>query len=194
MNMRRTIVAGVAAITLAAGGVAAQAQINPFSAYYDNVARAAAKNDAEGVRRLVGGGDGNPNQTDDSSRTGLHYAAINGNLEIIAILVKANAKLNVPDGLGNTPLHLAADRGQTEAAKLLLEVGAEVDPQNKDGMTPLMIAGARGNLDLVRALLAKGASTSKTDYTGRDALSWAQDSHRQAVVQAIARAQSASGR
>ena len=194
MNMRGTFVAGLAAIALAAGGVAARAQINPFSAYYDNVARAAAKNDAETVRRLVGGGDGNPNQTDDSSRTALHYAAINGNLQIIAILVKANAKLDVTDALGNTPLHLATDRGQTEAAKLLLEVGAEVDPQNKDGMTPLMIAASRGNLELVRALLAKGASTAKTDYTGRDALSWAQDSHRPAVVQAIARAQRASGR
>lgn len=192
--MRRRIVIGILAAALALGPAAGRAQINPFSAYYDNVARAAAKNDAETVRRLVGGGDGNPNQTDDSGRTALHYAAINGNLQIIAILVKASAKLNVTDALGNTPLHLAADRGQTEAATLLLEVGAEVDPQNRDGMTPLMIAASRGNLELVRALLAKGASTAKTDYTGRDALGWAQDSHRPAVVQAIARAQRAGGR
>ncbi len=43
-------------------GSAARAQLNlnPFSAYYDNVARAAAQNDAEKVRHLVGGGDGNP--------------------------------------------------------------------------------------------------------------------------------------
>jgi len=195
MSTRRTAILGLAATALAIGGSAARAQLNfnPFSAYYQNVARAAAQNDAEAVRQLVGGGDGNPNQVDDQGYTGLHYAAMNGNLQIIAILIKANAKRNVEDRLGDTPLHLAADHNQTEAAKLLLDVGAEIDPQNKDGMTPLMIAASRGNLELVRALLAKGASVTKTDYTGRDALGWAQDGHRPAVVEAITRAQGGKG-
>ncbi|MGC2523437.1 MAG: ankyrin repeat domain-containing protein [Stellaceae bacterium] len=195
MKMRRTMILGLAAIAVAVGAAGAHAQLNlnPFAAYYDNVARAAAQNDAEAVRKLVGGGAGNPNQVDDQSRTAMHIAAINGNLQIIAILIKADAKLNPVDQLGDTPLHLAADRNQTEAAKLLLDSGAEVDPQNKDGMTPLMIAANRGNLELVRALLAKGANPGKTDYTGRDALGWAQDSHRPAVVEAITRAQAAKG-
>jgi uncharacterized protein len=192
MNTRRAAILGLAMISFVAGGSASRAGFNPFADYYSNVARAAAQNDAERVRQLVGG-DGNPNQTDDRSRTGMHYAAMNGNLEIIAILIKASARLNLEDSLGDTPLHLAADHNQIEAAKLLLDVGAEVDLQNKDGLTPLMIAANRGNLELVRALLAKGASPTKTDYTGRDALSWAQDSHRPAVVEAINRAESAKG-
>jgi len=163
MSMRRTAIAGLAALAFAFAGSTARADIALFSSYFNNVARAAAQNDAQAVRQLVGGGDGNPNQVDEQSRTGLHYAAINGNLQIIAILVKADAKLNVPDQLGNTPLHLAADQNQTAAAKLLLDVGAAVDPQNKDGLTPLMIAASHGNLELVRALLAKGASPTKTD-------------------------------
>jgi len=195
MSVRRPAILGLAAITLVMFGSAARGQLNfnPFSAYYDNVARAAAQNDAEAVRRIVGGGDGNPNQSDDQSRTAMHYAAMNGNLQIIAILVKAGAKLDPVDPLEDTPLHLAADQNQTEAAKLLLDAGAEVDPQNKEGMTPLMIAANRGNLELVRALLAKGASTAKTDYTGRDALGWAEESHRPAVVDAITRGQGAKG-
>ncbi len=194
MSTRRTALLGLAALTAVSGGAsAAQAAINLFGDYYQNVARAAAQNDAELVRQLVGSGEGNPDMIDENSRTGLHYAAMNGNLQILAILIKAKAKLNVEDKLGDTPLHLAAEQGQTEAAKLLLDVGAEVDPQNKDGMTPLMIAASRGNLELVRALLAKGASVTKTDYTGRDALGWAQDGHRPAVVQAIARAQGGKG-
>jgi ankyrin repeat protein len=192
---RHSLVVGLALVLAVLGASAARAQlnINPFSAYYDNVARAAAKNDAETVRQLVGGGSGNPNQVDDQSRTGMHYAAMNGNLQIMAILIKADAKLNPADTLGDTPLHLAAERNQTEAAKLLLDAGAEIDPQNKDGMTPLMIAASRGNLDLVRALLKKGADPAKTDYTGRDALGWAQEGHRAAVVEALARAQRAKG-
>lgn len=200
MSVRRTATAAWAVAGLVMFGsviygspARAQLNLNPFSAYYDNVARAAAQNDAEKVRHLVGGGDGNPNQTDDSSRTAMHYAALNGNLEIIAILIKAGAKLDPVDPLEDTPLHLATDQNQTEAAKLLLDAGAAVDPQNKDGLTPLMIAASRGNLELVRALLAKGASPGKSDYTGRDALSWAQDSHRPAVVDAIIRAQAAKG-
>jgi len=195
MRTRREAIAGLAGLALFVVGSAARAQlnINPFSAYYDNVSRAAAKNDAEAVRRLVGSGDGNPNQIDDASRTAMHYAAMNGNLQIIAILVKANAKLNLPDPLGDTPLHLAVEQDQLEAAKLLLEVGAEVDPQNKEGLTPLMIAASHGELEMVRELLAKGANPGKTDYTGRDALSWAQEGHRPAVVDAITRAEAAKG-
>lgn len=191
MSKRLAPIFALAAIAAVIGGPGSRADINLFGDYWENVARAAAQNDAAQVAQLVGGGSGNPNQTDEQSRTGLHYAAINGNLQIIAILVKANAKLDVRDKLGDTPLHLAADHNQTEAATLLLEVGAAVDPQNKDGMTPLMIAAGRGNLDLVRTLLAKGANVAKTDYTGRDAAGWAAESHRPAVVQAIKQAQSA---
>lgn len=195
MSMRRAAIFGLAAVALVVCGSASRAQLNlnPFSAYYDNVARAAAQNDAEKVRELVGGGSGNPNQVDDQARTAMHYAALNGNLQIIAILIKADAKLNPVDHLGDTPLHLAVEQDQTEAAKLLIDAGAEVDPQNKDGMTPLMVAASRGELDIVRALLAKGANPNKTDYTGRDALGWAQDGHRPAVVDAINRAIAAKG-
>ena len=193
MSTRRIAVIGLALIAVMLGASASFADINLFGDYYANVARAAAQNDADLVRQLVGSGEGNPNMVDEHSRTGLHYAAMNGNLQIIAILLKANAKLNVEDPLGDTALHLAADRNQTEAAKLLLDVGAKVDPQNKDGITPLMIAASRGNLELVQALLAKGANPAKTDYTGRDALGWARDSHRPAVVKAISRAEGAKG-
>jgi hypothetical protein len=40
----------------------------------------------------------------------------------------------------------------------------------------------------VQALLAKGANPRKTDFTGRDALGWAQDSRRAAIVQVLQRA------
>ena len=180
----------LAALGTAVLGPAAHADLSIFGGYWENVARAARQNDAAQVRSLLAN-DGNPNQTDEEARTGLHYGAMNGNLTIIAILIKATAKLDAKDKLGNTPLHLAADLNQVEAAKLLLDVGAPVDAENKNGMTPLMMAANRGNIDVVLALLAKGASVTKTDFTGRDAAGWAVESHRPAVVQAIKRAQTA---
>jgi uncharacterized protein len=187
MNCRLSAVLGLAMLLVVTAGIARADD------YGGNPARAARQNDAEAVREILTSGDSSPNQTDDESRTALHYAALSGNLEIIAILVKAGAKLDVADPLGNTPLHLAADRNQTEAGELLLAAGAEVDPQNQGGMTPLMIAASRGDTQLVLALLAKGASTAITDYTGRDALAWAEEGHHQAVVAALRRAASARG-
>jgi len=190
MKTRLTAPLMLAALGIAVLGSAANADVSLFGGYWENVARAASQNDAARVRSILAD-DGNPNQTDAEARTGLHYAAMNGNLTIIAILIKASAKLDPKDNLGNTPLHLAADRNQVEAARLLIDVGASIDAENKNGMTPLMIAANRGNLDVVQALLAKGASVNKTDFTGRDAAGWALESHRPAVVQAIKRAQTA---
>lgn len=170
----------------------ARAQLDPFAALRNNVARAAASGDAAQVQVLVGTGN-NPNETDDSGYAGLHYAAMNGNLPIIAVLIKAGARIDQRDPLGNTPLSLAAARGQDEAAKLLIEAGADLNAQNHDGMTPLMLAAQHGDLDLVRTLLAHGANPRKLDYTGRDAAGWARDSHRPAVVAAIRRALSEAG-
>lgn len=190
MKTRLSAILALAALAAVAASPVGHAQLNLFGGYWDNVARAARQNDANQVRGLIAN-DGNPNQTDEEQRTAMHYAAMNGNLTIIAILIKASAKLDAKDKLGNTPLHLAADRNQTEAAQLLLDVGAPVDAENKNGMTPLMVAAGRGNIEVVQALLAKHASVTKTDFTGRDAAGWAAESHRPAVLQAIKRAQTA---
>ncbi len=190
MNPRLTAIVALTALAAVAGNSSSQAQISLFGSYWENIARAARQNDAAQVRALVANNT-NPNQTDEASLTGLHYAAMNGNLTIIAILIKASAKLDAKDKLGNTPLHLAADRNQADAVQLLLDVGAPADQENKNGMTPLMVAANRGNIEIVRALLAKGASVTKTDFTGRDAAGWALESHRPAVMQAIKQAQNA---
>ena len=187
MKSRVAFLFAIAALVLLLGAEGARADFNPFNVYYDNIARAAADNDANKVRQLVTSGN-SPNETDEETRTGLHVAAIKGNLSIVAILIKAKARLDITDKLGNTPLHYAADRDQVEMVKLLIDAGASPDPTNRDGVTPLMMAARRGNLELVSALLAKGANPRKTDFTGRDALGWASDSRRPLVVQALQRA------
>src|SRR5690242_21963038 len=119
MNTRLVAICMLALVAATVASPVSRAQISLFGGYWDNVARAARNNDANQVRTLVAN-DSNPNQTDEEARTGLHYAAMNGNLTIIAILIKAGAKLDPKDKLGNTPLHLAADRNQAEAAQLLI--------------------------------------------------------------------------
>jgi uncharacterized protein len=188
MTARSTWLPCGAALVLLLSAVSARADLSLFAPYFDNVARAVAHNDATAVRELVGTG-GSPNQVDEDGRPALQIAAVNGNLQIAAILIKASAHLDTRDRLGNTALHYATDRNHVEMAQLLIDVGAEIDAQNKNGMTPLMIAASRGNILIVQALLAKGANPRKADFTGRDALGWAADSRRAAVVQALQRAQ-----
>lgn len=159
-----------------------------FATYYNNVAKAAAANDAGAVTRLVAGGGYKADNLDESGRTGLQIAATNGNLQIAAILIKAGANVNRKDGLGNTALHDAIERNQVEMAELLIDIGADLNSENRNGMTPLMVAAREGNAVLVRKLIEKGADARKTDFTGRDAVSWAQESRRPAVVQLLQRA------
>ncbi len=187
MTARSVRLFGGAMLMLFAWATTAHAELSLFGAYWDNIARATDKNDAFKVRQLITSGN-DPNELDDNGRTGLLVAAINGNMQIVAILIKANAHLNVKDKLGNTPLHYATDRSHDDIGELLLDAGAAVDPENKNGMTPLMIAASRGNATMVQALLAKGANAKKTDFTGRDALSWAQEGRKPAIVSALQKA------
>jgi uncharacterized protein len=169
----------------------AQAQINmnPFSAYYQSVARLTAANDAAAVQALIADGS-SPNDTDDAGHAGLHIAAINGNAKITAILIRAGAQIDIKDPLGDTPLFYAADRDQPEICQMLLDARASPDVQNRSGVTPLMTAARRGNTDVVRLLLARGADPNMTDFTGRDAVGWAEDSHKRALVQLLRQAAS----
>lgn len=167
----------------------AQLDVNPFSSYYQSVARLAAANNAPGVQSLISQGK-SPNDTDDAGHAGLHIAAINGNAQIVAILIKAGAQIDIKDPLGDTPLFYAADRNEPEICKMLLDARAAIDIQNRGGVTPLMTAARRGNTEVVRLLLSRGADPAMTDFTGRDAVGWAADSHKQSLVQLLRQAAS----
>ncbi|WP_208873125.1 ankyrin repeat domain-containing protein, partial [Fretibacterium fastidiosum] len=51
--------------------------------------------------------------------------------------------------------------------------GAATDVPDDGGTTPLMVAAASDNPEVVKTLLASGADPSRTDRTGRSALSYA---------------------
>ena len=55
------------------------------------------------------------NAKSNSGLTALHYAAANGSLASLAMILSSPAQLNEKDNLGRTPIMLAAQRGRTEA-------------------------------------------------------------------------------
>ena len=90
--------------------------------------------------------------SDSTSRTALHVAAPNSELEIVQLLLEAGVDQNVADSSGRTVLHLAAEQGLLEVAKLLLEAGTEKDASDAAKMTALRLAAAHGHLEVVKLL------------------------------------------
>uniref|UniRef100_A0A7S4KT79 Uncharacterized protein n=1 Tax=Guillardia theta TaxID=55529 RepID=A0A7S4KT79_GUITH len=66
----------------------------------------------------------------------LHYAALNGHLEIVKILIEKGVNVSARDDWDRTPLHWAAYNGHVEVAKELIANGANVMAKTKGDCTP----------------------------------------------------------
>ncbi|XP_077290240.1 uncharacterized protein LOC143914029 [Arctopsyche grandis] len=121
-------------------------------------------------------------------RGAAHYAAEQGHVGVLRLLLQTNAKVDSCDSDGLTPLHLAAKFGQTAALKVLLEAGA--DPNrctlNPDQTTALHIAAAFGHINIIGILISTGALLEIRDGAERTPLQVAvQEGRIDAVVQLL---------
>jgi hypothetical protein len=90
------------------------------------------------AERLLKAG-ANPNQKDSLQWAPLHHAVKtdNANLDVITILVRYGADVNITDKHLRTPLHRAAQFGHVDAVRLLLRLGANPNAKDENGWTPL---------------------------------------------------------
>lgn len=70
----------------------------------------------------------------------LHYAATNGHLAVMQLLIDENAYLDAESPNGSTPLMMAAHYGTPSAVKLLLESGADPTLKNNLGLSAIDFA------------------------------------------------------
>ena len=63
----------------------------------------------------------------DYGCTALHFAAQNGQMEVVSLLLIARAEKNLANRSGETALHLAVSNGNLEILRLLLAAGVEID-------------------------------------------------------------------
>jgi len=99
----------------------------------------------------------------------LHVASGRGHAEVVRLLLRHNADLNVRCTSHHnwTPLHLASWNGHPKVVQLLLEHGVDINAQSTSLSTPLKFASESGHLEVVRLLLRNGADLHIRDKYGR---------------------------
>lgn len=87
----------------------------------------------------------------DVNKTGwapLHYAATNGHLDIMRLLLDNHAYIDAESPNKTTPLMMAASYGSAEAVKLLLESGADPALRNMQGLSAIDFAQKANRKDV----------------------------------------------
>ncbi|HTC94267.1 MAG TPA: ankyrin repeat domain-containing protein [Terriglobales bacterium] len=80
------------------------------------------------------------NQRGNTGDTLVHVAAVNEEVDDIALLVACGAQVNTKGDLGNTPLHQVSSMGRVKSVKKLLQLGADPTIKNEFGETALDLA------------------------------------------------------
>ena len=110
-------------------------------------------------------------------RTAFLEAANNGSVEIMDMLVKNGAKLDVCDAYGYTPLMLAAGadsfEANPEAIDFLIAQKVNLDERDNEGCTALMHATQSRSYKAVKALVKAGTDIDIEDNDGYSPLQFA---------------------
>ncbi|MES2191415.1 MAG: ankyrin repeat domain-containing protein [Pseudomonadota bacterium] len=99
----------------------------------------------------------------DVNKTGwtpLHYAATQGHLPLISLLIENHAYIDAESPNGSTPLMMASMYGSAEAVKLLLDEGADPQLRNQQGLTATQFA-QRVNRQDVADMIAKSIRSKR---------------------------------
>jgi len=175
--MRRSVSILVLLVALSVGINAAESP----------VADAAARGDRDAVKALLKeAADVNAAQGD--GMTALHWAAMNGDLELAQMLIVAGANVKATTRLGSyTPLYLASQQGHGNIVQALIKAGGDVKTGTPNGTTPLMVAAASGDVEAVRALIEAGADVNAKDgVRAQTPIIYAAASNRAAVIELLA--------
>ena len=105
---------------------------------------------------------------DPNAGAPLSFAAWNGHIGAIRMLLDAGADVNETGGRAFSPLHFAALAGHAEVVDALLDAGADPSAEGDfSPTTPLHLAARMGHVRTIIALLNAGADAYAKDVSGR---------------------------
>ena len=111
----------------------------------------------------------NIDEPDNAGRTKLMYAANEGRIKDVKLLIEKGADVNLGQTNGETALMEAAERGYTDICKLLIENGAEINAVSIFEDTALMKAVEGKQTETVKYLLSVFANPLIKECGGKTA-------------------------
>ena len=108
--------------------------------------------------------------------TPMHYAAENGCLNVILILVSRGAGIDPTDTFERTPLMIAIENNKSAVARSLIELGADIELTDQYGKTPLMYSCKVASKEIVELLIKCKADIKVVNKVGDSAVTMAQKS------------------
>ncbi|RWS13087.1 E3 ubiquitin-protein ligase mind-bomb-like protein [Dinothrombium tinctorium] len=135
----------------------------------EELVKAAANGDAQKCEEILQRPDADVNGV-FASHTALQAASQNGHLEVIKILLKYNADVEIEDKDGDRAVHHAAFGDEPGVIEALARAGADLNARNKRRQTPMHIAVNKGHVGVVKSLLELGCHPSLQDSEGDTAL------------------------
>lgn len=118
--------------------------------------------------------DQSAEQGDEAGRTPLAWAARNGHINVMTLLLQHGAYIDAQDQTGSTALAFAIAHPDHECARntvrFLIDLGADVNSQDEFGVTPLSQACRIRHIGVAELLLQRGADVNLRDRYNRSAL------------------------
>lgn len=112
---------------------------------------------------------------DGLGSSALHFAAKDGAVDILRLLLDSHAKVNSKDMDGQMPLMRAAESGKLECVKQLLKRSADIDGKDKGMRSALTFACQNSYEGVALCLLKKNADPYVKSVEGDTPISLAED-------------------
>ena len=91
-------------------------------------------------------------------------------MQVVRLLLKAQADVELANTYGDTPVMLAAEEGRAQILRMLLDARADKEKADNEGDTALLRASRKGSARGVHMLLTAGADKDSVNKSGDTAL------------------------
>jgi ankyrin repeat protein len=124
------------------------------------------------IKQLLSKYPGLINARDEGNWTPLHWAASEGLVDVVKLLISAGADVHASDNKGETPLFGAAE-SSPPILQMLLEAKVDINIRNKEGKTVLHELAYYGEKNSSRVAIGYGADANAKDDRGMTPLHYA---------------------